>query len=137
MPLNRRDLQALAHIRLADAQLLHAHKRYDAAYYLAGYAIECALNACIAKKTKRHDFPDKSDASDSHTHNLQNLLRLSGVGEKLNDFRDDPVLERRWAIVKQWNEASRYHKQGKGKAGAIIDAVAGVRGLLECIKEHW
>src|SRR5438094_3909647 len=27
------------------------------AFYLGGLAIECALKACIAKKTKRYDFP--------------------------------------------------------------------------------
>jgi HEPN domain-containing protein len=26
---------------------------YAGAYYLAGYAVECALKACIAKKTAR------------------------------------------------------------------------------------
>ena len=29
------------------------------AYYLMGYAVECALKACIAKQTKRYDFPPK------------------------------------------------------------------------------
>jgi HEPN domain-containing protein len=55
--MNRRDFQKLALIRIADAQVLFQNGRYDAAYYLAGYAVECALKACIAKQTMRHDFP--------------------------------------------------------------------------------
>jgi len=32
---------------------------FDGAYYLAGYAVECAIKACIAKGTRRYEFPDK------------------------------------------------------------------------------
>jgi hypothetical protein len=35
-------------------------------YYLAGYPVEFALKACIAKSTERHDFPDKRRANQSH-----------------------------------------------------------------------
>lgn len=60
--MNKKILQALAEARVADARALLNAKRFDAAYYLAGYAIECALKACIAKRTRRHDFPDKEFA---------------------------------------------------------------------------
>jgi HEPN domain-containing protein len=137
VPITRKDLQALAEARLADAQILFRHKRYDAAYYLAGYAVECALKACVAKKTKRHDFPAKKDTDKAHTHDLQALLSLSGVGEQLNDFHDDPTLGKQWSIVKQWSEASRYYKSGNERAGAIISAVSGAQGVLQCLKEYW
>ena len=45
----------------------------DGAYYLAGYAIECALKACIAKATRRYDFPDRKKVDASHTHDLREL----------------------------------------------------------------
>ena len=32
---------------------------WDAAYYMIGYCVECALKACIAKQIRRFDFPDK------------------------------------------------------------------------------
>jgi hypothetical protein len=57
--MNRRDLQTLAKIRLKEAQALARLRLYDGAYYLAGYAVECALKACIARRTSRYDFPDK------------------------------------------------------------------------------
>jgi len=33
--------------------------QYCGAYYLMGYAIECAFKAAISKQIKEHDFPDK------------------------------------------------------------------------------
>jgi HEPN domain-containing protein len=49
--MTRKDLQKLAAIRLKEAKLLLAANAPDGAYYLAGYAVECALKACIAKAT--------------------------------------------------------------------------------------
>ena len=60
--MNKRDLQALADAKIKEAQALYRSGRYDGACYLAGYAVECALKACIAKRTKKHDFPDKDFA---------------------------------------------------------------------------
>lgn len=55
--MTRSDLQKLAAERIADAKALLAMKRWSAAYYLAGYAVECGLKACIAKLTKAEEFP--------------------------------------------------------------------------------
>ena len=43
------ELRALARARLKEAQILFAAKRYDAATYLCGYAVEMALKARICK----------------------------------------------------------------------------------------
>ena len=132
---NRKELQSLAEARLKDAQTLFDHGRFDGAYYLAGYAIECALKACIAKKTKRHDFPDKDFAHNVYTHDVSTLLRLSGLESELrSQFRTEPKLEARWGVVKGWNEKSRYGKQGR-KTGH--DAVAHPEGVLACLRRFW
>ena len=68
--MNRRSFQKLAEARLLDGKALLKAKRYDAAYYLTGYVIECALKACVAKKTKRYEFPRK-DAGSLYTHGLE------------------------------------------------------------------
>jgi hypothetical protein len=52
---------------------------WDGAYYLAGFAVECALKACIAKQTLRHEFPDKKRAVESSSDELLPLVRLAGV----------------------------------------------------------
>ena len=57
--MDRKDLQTLSRVRLKEATSLLNLGFYDGAYYLAGYAVECALKACIAKGTRRYEFPDK------------------------------------------------------------------------------
>jgi HEPN domain-containing protein len=59
----RKDLQVLAETRLTEAQVLFQNRKFDGAYYLAGYAIECAIKACVARNTRRFDFPDKDLAN--------------------------------------------------------------------------
>jgi hypothetical protein len=59
IPIYRRDFKALADLRAEEAGILLAERKTQGAYYLAGYAVECALKACIAKKTKRFEFPPK------------------------------------------------------------------------------
>jgi hypothetical protein len=72
--MNRIDLQALAEERALDAQALLNASRWSGAYYLAGYAIECGLKACIAKLTELHDFPDKDFVNKSYTHKIDVLM---------------------------------------------------------------
>lgn len=45
--MNRTYLQALAKERVKDAKSLLGRKRWSAAYYLAGYAVEVGLKACV------------------------------------------------------------------------------------------
>ena len=47
----------------------------DGCYYLAGHAVEAALKACIAKATRRYEFPDKDRANRVFTHDSVKLLR--------------------------------------------------------------
>ena len=49
--MNRGEFQEIANIRLRDAKVLLDNECFDGAYYLAGYVIECALKAWIAKNT--------------------------------------------------------------------------------------
>ena len=58
--LTKADLEALATTRLEDAQILLQAQRASSAYYLAGYAIELALKACIAKSFLPNVIPDKA-----------------------------------------------------------------------------
>lgn len=99
--MNRKDLKVLAEIRLKEASTLMSKKHYDGAYYLCGYAVECALKSCIAKRTKVHDFPDKRIVNDSYTHNLNQLVRVAGLQPALDlEMRRDADFGVNWAIVK-------------------------------------
>jgi HEPN domain-containing protein len=135
---NRRELQGIAQGRLKDAQLLFEHKRFDGAYYLAGYVIECALKACIAKKTKRYDFPDREFFKNVYIHDLSRLLEPAGLKNQFEqEFQTDRTLEVKWGVVKDWKETSRYQVHGRRKAKDILEAVADPHGVLDCIKRYW
>ena len=60
--MNRKDFQRLSALRLKEAKALLGY--FHGAYYLTGYAAECALKACIAKRTQKYNFPDKHRTAD-------------------------------------------------------------------------
>jgi|SRR3972149_11195590 len=137
--MNRTDFQKLAEIRLQEAKALLDAEKFDGAYYLCGYAVECALKACIAKQTKEHDFPDVKIVQKSYTHNLENLLDLSGLKSDLdNKIKDDKEFDNFWSIVKDWNENSRYEFLPNKKSRDLYEAIANIeKGVLQWIKQRW
>jgi HEPN domain-containing protein len=54
--MNRSDFQELAELHLRHAHALLDAQLYSGAYYMCGYVVECALKACICKRTKQDDF---------------------------------------------------------------------------------
>ena len=139
--MNRTDLQQLADDRVVDAKALLDAGRWSGAYYLAGYAVECALKACIAKRTGLHDFPDKTYAQKSFTHNVLELVDLSGLKLQLQlDTTPpaNPALGINWQVSKDWNERSRYDQQTEAQARRLYEAVTdSANGVLQWIKTHW
>jgi len=136
---NRSELKSLADLRLKEARALLNKRLYDGAYYLTGYAVECGLKACIAKKTKRYDFPDRRIVNDSYTHDLNLLIKVSGLQVDLEvEMRRDRDFEVNWAIVKDWNETSRYVRHEAQAAKSLYAAVTDSRhGVLRWLKRHW
>ncbi len=140
MRVNRDDLQALTRARLKDARALLRAKRYDAAYYVAGYAIECALKACIAKATKEFDFPEKDVVLKSYTHDLRSLLRVANLWDELErDGTRDEAFAAHWGLIEAWNELSRYKQnRTRTQAKGLYFAIAGRQhGVLKWLKRYW
>jgi HEPN domain-containing protein len=138
LPIYRRDFKALADLRADEARVLLARGKPQGAYYLAGYAVECALKACIAKTTKRFQFPPKAEyARKLYTHELDKLLTLAGLDAQLKkDMVTNKTFEANWSTVKDWTEESRYRTSGlNGKD--MYNAVTGADGVLPWIKLHW
>jgi HEPN domain-containing protein len=139
--LNRVDLQQLADDRVLDASFLLDAGRWSGAYYLAGYAVECALKACIAKRTNLHDFPDKTVALKSFTHDISELLYQAGLKLPLQldtTPAANPGLGRNWQLVKDWSEKARYEQLTEVQARKLYQAITdSATGVLPWIKGHW
>jgi HEPN domain-containing protein len=137
--MNKNDLQQIALIRLKEAKTLLDAGHYGGAYYLSGYAIECALKACIAKQTKRYDFPNKKIAVDSYTHDLTSLMKVARLQTALDqEMRRDAIFAVNWAIVKDWTVDSRYEMHSQKAAEDIYSAISNKRhGVLRWLKRHW
>lgn len=138
--MNRFDLQKMAEERVADATALLEARRFQAAYYLCGYAIEFALKACIARKIREFDFPDRKLANDSYVHDLTKLLKVAGIDGLLQEEEGrNHDFATNWAIVKDWSEASRYNVSiGPAKASVFFIAVTDEsNGVLSWLKQWW
>ncbi len=141
--MNRVDLQQLADDRVLDAEALLAAGRWSAAYYLAGYAVECALKACVAKETREFDFPDRDRAREVFTHDLASLLKHAKLEKRLAADSSTggvvgPRLLSNWLVVKDWNEHSRYRQLTEADARRLILAVTShAEGMLPWIKLVW
>ena len=100
-------LRALSEARLEDARALLLAGRNEGSLYLCGYAVELALKAKICETLGWRWFPDTgkeaADYRSFRTHNLEVLLYLSGVYERIAvDLKED------WARVLKWQPELRY-----------------------------
>lgn len=137
--MNRKDLQSFANVRLREARILFRAREYSGAYYLAGYAVECALKACIAKQYKRHEFPDKKIVNDSYTHDLKKLAAIAKVDEARLEFSNsDEVFQKNWDLITLWSEESRYRTADKAECKLLLDAIMEKNhGIMPWLKKHW
>lgn len=137
--MNRKDLQSLSRTRFEESAALLAAGLPDGAYYLAGYAVERALKACIAKETQRYEFPDKKRVDASHTHNLKELVRLANLEQaRSQEANHDPIFRDHWDLVQHWTEQSRYSRRGSEFAKALVEAIGDRKhGVIAWIKRHW
>jgi HEPN domain-containing protein len=137
---NRSDLQRIADLRVRDAEVLLAGGQPDGAYYLLGYAVECALKSCIAKQIREHEFPDRKLVNDSYVHNLEKLLKVSGINEQLDAEENlNRAFEANWTVVKDWSEERRYqHSVTEKVARDFFAAVTDpTNGVLTWLKKYW
>ena len=133
-------MQTIAELRVKEAKILIENNHYNGAFYLLGYALECALKSCIAKQFREYEFPDKKLVNDSYTHDLEKLLNISGLKPKFDDaILGNPELDTNWAIAKDWSEKKRYqHDISEIEALDFYDAVNNTKtGLLLWLKKYW
>ena len=137
--LTRSDLQRLAQIRLDDAILLLRANRSSSAYYLAGYSVELALKACIAKLVQSDTIPEKAFVNAIYTHKLDSLLATAGLRPQFDaDTKADPQFAAYWAITNNWSEDSRYEVWDPISAATLLQAIADPsHGVFQWVKRYW
>ena len=137
--MNRTILQKLSRLRKKEAKVLLDSKEYSGAYYLCGYTLECAFKACIAKSYPQYVFPDKTKVNNSHTHNLETLMKIADLQHQFKiDAAANPNLRANWATVKDWSEISRYEIKSRIEAIDIYTAITQRNnGMLAWIRQYW
>jgi len=125
-------------MRLKDARVLIRGGNGEGAYYLTGLAVECAIKACIAKNTQRHDFPPNQSAiKDIYTHDLVKLIGAAKLQTALDSYRrKNASFNNKWDVVKDWNINSRYALSGLN-AKDLYRAVAGRNGVMQWLRQRW
>lgn len=138
--MNRLDLQALSDARVREAKTLLDAGAYPGSYYLMGYGVECAIKAAIAKQVQQHEFPNKQLAQDAYSHNLMGLMKTAGLWPTFQAaMRANTNLADYWAVVKDWDEQSRYTLAiAEAQARDLhLACTARVHGVLTWLKNYW
>jgi HEPN domain-containing protein len=138
MAQDRATFQQLAEIRLEEARLLLKNGQPSGAYYLAGYAIECALKAKIASQFRADEIPDKTLVNNVYKHDLNELLSLANLREEQAEaVSNDSELRRYWTITTRWKAETRYKLCSLEEATDMLEAVGGDRGLMQWLRSRW
>ncbi|MDN2583927.1 hypothetical protein [Aquibium sp. ELW1220] len=134
--MNRREWERQAQSHARSAQSLIHTKHFDAAYHLAGLAVECALKSRIASMFRASDIPDKRLVNDVHTHDLSVLIRIAGLRDRLAaEQQINAQFDANWKTVATWSIDSRYRSWTQAEATALVNAVTERgTGVLSCIR---
>jgi hypothetical protein len=132
-------LEFLAVERLKESKLLLDQKCFSGAYYLAGYAVECALKACIAKQINLHEIPSKSFVNEFYVHDLERLVKLAEIEkDHKSRLKSDMDFEINWSIVQAWTEAARYKQWTEAEATNLYNAINNLSGgILTWLQQYW
>ena len=135
----RAELQLVSNRKLEDAFTLFNNGGYSNAFYLAGYAIECALKACIAKQVLPETIPDKQFVKTIYTHSFDSLIGLAGLRGELRAKQDaDQIFQAQWAVASEWSPDVRYASVDKSTTHLMLIAVGDANhGVLPWIKTFW
>jgi hypothetical protein len=127
--------------RVADAQALLTASRWSAAYYLTGYAVECALKSCVLAYIEQTGiiFKEKKFVDECWTHDPQILIRKANLTALLGQARSaNPRLDVNVEKVALWNESARYQTWNQTQAEDLLQAaIDPTDGVLTWLKTHW
>jgi hypothetical protein len=124
--------------RNQDAKELHGRKRWRAAMYLFGYAVECGLKAKLMERYGfRHLLQLQQYLSEKtgkevnlYTHSLDTLMNWTEAQGRM-----EPGLRVHWAVVRQWRVDWRYSPDESSKEECSQFSVA-VEKVLTHIRRN-
>ncbi len=147
--MNQAELREMARERIKDARVLLRGKRWEFAYYAAGYSVECALKSCVLARMIHTAwvFEEKWKAQDCLTHDLEQLIRLAGLTDELNAKLSASAAAAGppgarflvyWGTVLRWDVASRYLSKTEAEARELYEAITEKSdGVLKWIQKFW
>ncbi len=143
--MNQADLRRMAEERIKDAKALIRGKRWEFAYYAAGYSIECALKSCLLARMIHTAwvFEDKWNARECLTHDFNDLIRLAGLNNELNarlaaSAASGDRFEPNWRVILRWTVTSRYAARTEADARDLFAAIThNPDGVLRWVKKYW
>ncbi len=142
--MNPAQLQRLAQLRIDDAQALLSAGRWAAAYYLTGYAVECALKSCVLRYLNDtgkifEDADYLKRLSGCWTHDFTKLVNLAGMDAEFGNARKaNATLNDYWLLAVNWSETSRYWETTEDDARKVFEAVThDPNGVLTWIRMRW
>lgn len=131
----------MADERILDASALLAAGRWAYAYYVAGYAVECALKSCVLAQMIHTGgvFTDKKFAEWCFTHDYGTLVKLAGLNPQLDAERAaNPAFLGFWGTAILWKETSRYEQKTQPEADALYLAITdNANGVMRWIRNYW
>ncbi len=129
----------MADLRVSDAQALLEAGNWSASYYLAGYAIEFALKACVSKQFSVDTIPYRALVNKLYTHDYSVLVGLAGLKDLLaNHIKAHPDFGASWAICNEWTPDARYGNWEEIETRTFLAAITHQHnGVLPWIKLHW
>lgn len=136
--LKRKDLQKLALQRLKDAELLYRARSYNAAAEMCGFALEFALKACVCRRLRINEYPEKELEGAFKKHRYEDLLLLAG----LRDLVAAPGKQLpSWSAATSWKPERRYQPVGSTTKRDAEDMLKALRdptqGVVPWLKRHW
>jgi hypothetical protein len=147
--ITKKTLGLLIEQKLKDAEILIVNRRYPAAIYIAGYALELALKLKICKIFNFvQGFPENKVEFNIYQNNYKHKKRLASTITELKDIRNHDLNKllfysgaeyqvkllyfSEWSLVVSWDPEMRY-KILKVLKKEALNKVNAIRTLIQNI----
>jgi hypothetical protein len=144
--LNQAELRQLSQERVKDAKILLDGGRWEFAFYVAGYAVECALKSCVLARMIHTGWVFDNDVKkidECRTHEFMSLVTIAGMRDELNtrlrlSVTAGDAFVANWDVAKSWSVSTRYESKSEAQARELYSAITDEPdGVLIWIRSFW